>query len=345
MVSPRDVIILHDPQTAGLAPALARHGCRVVWRCHIGVDEPNDPARHAWDFLHPYVDAADACVFSRRAYAWEGLDPERLAFIAPAIDAFTPKNQELDGETTRAILARSGVLGRGDGRAGSFQRTDGSTGSVTVEVEKVEESSLPEDGPLVLQVSRWDPLKDPAGVMKAFAEHVAPKAAGDLVLAGPRDHAVKDDPGQAAVASEVAERWRELAPDVRRRVHLVHIPLEDDEQNAAIVSALQRRAEVVVQKSLAEGFGLTVSEAMWKARPVVASRVGGIEDQVEHGRSGLLVDDPHDLASFGAAVVELLKDGPRTERMGEAARQRVREHFLLPRQLLEQWQLIDRLLA
>jgi len=345
MVSPRDVVILHDPQTVGLAPALARHGCRVIWRCHIGVDEPNEAARRAWDFLRAYVSAAEACVFSRRAYAWEGLDPDRLAFIAPAIDAFTPKNQELDGETTRAILARCGVLEGGDGKAASFLRGDGSIGRVTMEVEKFEESSPPEDGPLVVQVSRWDPLKDPIGVMKAFAEHVAPNAPGDLVLAGPRDHAVKDDPGQAAVASEVEDRWRELAPDVRARVHLVHIPLEDEEQNAAIVNALQRHATVVVQKSLAEGFGLTVAEAMWKARPVVASRVGGIGDQVEHGRSGVLVDDPQDLRSFGAAVVELLEDGARIERMGEAARRRVTERFLVPRQLLEQWRLIDRLLG
>src|SRR5579859_5325914 len=115
VIRPRDVVILHDPQTVGLAPALARHGCRLVWRCHIGVDQPNEPARRAWDFLRPFVEKAEVAVFSRPAYAWEGLAADRLAFIAPAIDAFTPKNRALDAEATSVILAGSGVL-EGQGR-------------------------------------------------------------------------------------------------------------------------------------------------------------------------------------------------------------------------------------
>lgn len=126
-----------------------------------------------------------------------------------------------------------------------------------------------------------------------------------------------------------------LPAEARRRLHLACLPMDDPEENAIIVDALQRHAHVAVQKSLAEGFGLTVAEAMWKARPVVASRIGGIQDQVEHGKSGVLLDDPRDLAAFGAAVAGLLDDRERVERMGLAARERVRSHFLSSRSLLD----------
>src|SRR5205823_14981463 len=122
--------------------------------------------------------------------------------------------------------------------------------------------------------------------------------------------------------------WAAQSPAIRERVHLASLSMDDAEQNALVVNALQSRAEVVVQKSLAEGFGLTVAEAMWKERPVVASRVGGIQDQIVHGESGLLVDDPEDLDSFGRAVAGLLEDREGADRMGRAARRRVCDEFL-----------------
>jgi trehalose synthase len=121
--------------------------------------------------------------------------------------------------------------------------------------------------------------------------------------------------------------------------------MDDVEENAIIVNALQRHARVVVQKSLAEGFGLTVAEAMWKARPVVASRIGGIQDQIDDGHCGVLLDDPHDLAAFGAAVSGLLADRERAERMGDAARERVRERFLSSRSLLDYLRVVRAVLA
>ncbi|MGH7692539.1 MAG: glycosyltransferase, partial [Candidatus Dormibacteria bacterium] len=111
------------------------------------------------------------------------------------------------------------------------------------------------------------------------------------------------------------------------------LPMDDLEQNAAIVNALQRRSQVVAQKSIAEGFGLTVAEAMWKGRAVVGSRLGGIQDQIEDGRSGALIGDPHDLAAFGEAVTRLLRDEREAGRMGEQARRRVRQEYLAPRYL------------
>ena len=109
-VEPGDVVLLHDPQTAGLVPALKRQGATVIWSCHVGIDEPNDLARTAWDFLRPAVQEADAYVFSRAAYCWEGLDRARLAVIAPCIDAFAPKNQTLEPSTVDAILQAAGIL-------------------------------------------------------------------------------------------------------------------------------------------------------------------------------------------------------------------------------------------
>jgi trehalose synthase len=121
--------------------------------------------------------------------------------------------------------------------------------------------------------------------------------------------------------------------------------MDDAEENAIMVNALQRHAGVIIQKSLAEGFGLTVAEGMWKARPIVASRIGGIQDQVQHGESGLLLDDPHDLAAYGAAVTELLTDPGRADRMGAQARERVRDRFLSTRSLLDYLALVRTVLA
>jgi len=143
----------------------------------------------------------------------------------------------------------------------------------------------------------------------------------------------------------VQTAWRELPDGVRRRVHLVSLPMEDLDENAAIVNALQRHASVVVQKSPAEGFGLTVAEAMWKARPVVASRIGGIRDQIVHGKSGLLLSDPRDGREFGNALAALVNHGDRSERIGTAARASVQEHFLGAQHLGRYFEVISRLLA
>ena len=208
-----------------------------------------------------------------------------------------------------------------------------------------QEEAVPFDGQLVAQVSRWDRLKDPLGVMQGFAAEVAPKSDAHLVLAGPDVQAVADDPEGAEVLKECEESWHGLDADTRRRVHLACLPMEDREENAAIVNALQRRATVVVQKSIAEGFGLTVAEAQWKGRPVVATRIGGIQDQIVDGVTGLLVDDPRDLVAYGRAVVELLEEPTRADEMGVAARERVRKEFLGPRHLMQYADLFGRLLA
>jgi trehalose synthase len=228
----------------------------------------------------------------------------------------------------------------GAGGNPSFIRQDGSTGRVTRTAEMLGESRPQPGARLVVQISRWDQLKDPMGVLQAFARSIAPRAESDLLLAGPAPSAIQDDPEGPGVLAQVQAAWRQLPPPVRGRIHLAGLPMVDLDENAAMVNALQRRAHIVVQKSIAEGFGLTVAEAMWKARPVVGTRVGGIQDQIEDGRSGILIDHPQDLEAFGAAVVRLLRDQALAERLGAAANERVRREFLAPRQIVQEAQLV-----
>jgi trehalose synthase len=343
-VSPRDVVFCHDPQTAGLVEPLLATNATVVWRCHVGIDLPNQIARQTWSFLRHYVKPAHAYVFSRPEYAWEGLPKDRIWVIPPSIDVFSPKNQELSAHVVEAIVARIGLGEGGDGAAPRFERSDGSPGRVDRVAELDQETPVPTGVPLVAQVSRWDRLKDPIGVLRGFVEHCRDDSA-HLLLAGPSVAAVSDDPEGAEVLAEVRELRSGLAAAARSRVHLACLPMDDIEENAAMVNAIQRSAQVVVQKSLAEGFGLTVAEAMWKARPVIASRAGGIQDQIVDGVTGVLIDDPLDLERFGSACDELLGDRERATALGVAAREWVIERFLGPRHLLRYLALLEDLLG
>ena len=345
-VQPGDVVILHDPQTAGMVTALKAARATVIWRCHVGLDQPNETAREAWDFLKRYVEDADAYVFSRRSFAWEGLDSERIRVIPPSIDAFAPKNQPLAPDTVGAVLRASGLVREGPGEvSATFERLDGTPGRVDRRAKLFETQRLTLDVPVVMQVSRWDALKDPFGVIRGFAEHVPRHTGAHLLYAGPAVEAVADDPEGERVLHETIALLEELPEEARDRVHLAALPMVDMEENAIIVNALQRHARVVVQKSLAEGFGLTVAEAMWKARPVVASRIGGIQDQIEDGKSGVLLDDPRDLATYGRAVGALLDEPRRAEQIGENAREEVRAKFLSARSLLDYLDTVRDLLA
>jgi trehalose synthase len=342
-VAPRDIVFLHDPQTAGLVDPIRATGATVVWRCHVGLDLPNDLARKAWNFLRGYVEDAHAYVFSRREFVWEGLADDKVWIVAPSIDAFSPKNQVLGDEAVRAILGVAGVRADGEAVRATFLCEDGTPGRVDRAAELFQDEPIPDEVHLITQVSRWDRLKDPMGVLRCFAEHL-PDARAHLLLAGPSVAAVADDPEGAEVLAEVDAYRRELDPAVRRRVHMATLPMDDIQENAAIVNAIQRRSDIVVQKSLAEGFGLTVAEAMWKSRPVIASRAGGIQDQIVDGESGILLDDPHDLAAMGEALFRLLDDSDYARRLGEAARSRVEEEFLGTRSLIDYERLLAELL-
>lgn len=346
LVRPEDVVIVHDPQPAGLCRVLVGCGALVLWRCHVGLDTPNAIARGAWKFLRDYVDPAHGYVFSRRAFVWEGLADDKITIIPPSIDAFSPKNQDLAKEAVRAILDAAAIVPDGGDAVPAFEREDGAPARVDRRAEMIEDAAVPTDARLVVQVSRWDRLKDPLGVIRGYADVVAPVIEdAHLVVAGPSVAAVADDPEGAEVLDDARRAWAGLPPAVRRRVHLACLPMEDGEENAAIVNALQRRADVIVQKSVAEGFGLTVAEGMWKARPVVASRIGGIQDQISDGDTGVLVDDPADLGAYGRAVVGLLNDPAEAAEIGRRAQERVRNDFLGPRHLMQYVELIGGLLG
>jgi trehalose synthase len=346
-VRPGDVAIVHDPQPAGIIEPLRDAGVSVIWRCHVGIDTPNDLAREAWGFLLPYVRPADIDVFSRQSFAWAGLERGKIVVIPPTIDAFAPKNADLDPESVSAVLHTIGVIADGPERLPpvTFERLDGTPDRVDGRARLVEDEPLRHDTPLVVQVSRWDALKDPLGVIRGFADHVPADTGAHLLYAGPDVEAVTDDPEGLAILRESIALRQSLPEEARRRIHLASMPMEDPDENAIMINAIQRHARVITQKSLAEGFGLTVAEAMWKSRPVIASRIGGIQDQIEHGDSGVLLDDPHDLASFGAAITALLRDPERAEEMARRARIRVRDRFISVRSLLDYMAVIARLLS
>jgi trehalose synthase len=340
LISPGDVMIFHDPQTAGLVPLLRDRCSGTVWRCHVGHDAvDNEDVQSTWAFLRPYVTQADACVFSRSEFAPEWLRPRSL-HVMPSIDPESPKNRELPTGVLSRLLVSSGVFHDADSRLGAGASL---SGELLRRVEQFRGSAngtgdrLPMDVPTVVQVSRWDRLKDMEGVMLSMASGVH---GVQTVLVGPDVGAVSDDPDAARVLDECLARWRELGGDARKRIRLVTLPVGDVEVNLLVVNALQRHAAVVVQKSLAEGFGLTVTEAMWKGRPVVASQVGGFVEQIVHGESGLLVP-PTDLDALATAVSGLVANRRVAEELGGGARQRVREKFLIDRHLLDQLRVLE----
>jgi trehalose synthase len=324
-VAAGDIVILHDPQTAGLASHLALRGAKVIWRCHIGRDSDNASTDCAWTFLRPWLTSASATVFSRAAYVPRGFPTARI--IAPAIAPSSAKNCELAPDERLRALIKAGVLA-----------SEGVEDGVNDPLRHTGEISRPRPRaatPVVLQISRWDRLKDMQGVLEGFARYVAPShPSAHLILGGPSVTGICDDPEARGVLEEVRIRWARLPCEVRDRVTLLELSMDDPATNALTVNALQRHAAVVVQKSLAEGFGLTCTEAMWKERAVVVSRVGGLSDQVVDGRSGILLDDPADLRAFGSAVLELLHNRDRAELLGAGARKRVQERFLVDSSLL-----------
>jgi len=345
IVRPGDIVVLHDPQTIGLAADLERHGAKVVWRCHIGQSESLPEVETAWKFLAPYLKHAQCYIFSRTAYVPDLLDHGKSRIIQPTVDPFSAKNQELDANTVRTILVHTGILGGPlpDAPNYEFQRLDGSRGRVDryADIMRCGRTTQP-DVPLVIQVSRWDPLKDPIGVMRGFTHWLAanPDSKAELMLVGPSVRSVADDPESPATYHLVVNAWCELHHWQRSRVHLVTLPMSDVEENAVIVNALQRHAGVIVQKSLQEGFGLTVTEAMWKGRPVIASRVGGIQDQIVDGEHGLLLDDPTSMDEFSQALGEVLGNPTLAGKIGDAARERVRNEFLQTRSVFHYLNLI-----
>ncbi len=348
VVKPGDIVLLHDPQTAGLVDGLRRRGANVVWRCHIGRDTSDALTDMGWAFLREFIQDADGFIFSRRAYVPDWVPADKVIIIAPSIDPFSAKNILLSESRVRASLAQAGLVGNSpDPDQLGFTRRDGSQGVVRAHEGLIYgHGPIPADARLVVQVSRWDRLKDMPGVLRGFTDCLdALPADSHLALVGPEAAGVADDPEGIAVFDECKSLWERQPDHIQDRVHLVSLPMDDVDENAHLVNALQHRAGVVVQKSLVEGFGLTVTEAMWKARPVIATAVGGICDQIQDGVQGLLLQDPHDLEAFGAALERILGDEAFAAKLGEAARERVEDEYLGDRHLIQYAELFASLIV
>jgi trehalose synthase len=258
------------------------------------------------------------------------MEDSMVWIIPPSIDPFSPKNEEIDRVGVLRALRRIGLLTGIDGDTpATFTRRDGTRGLVgrKASIVSVEEAPLASRVPLVVQVSRWDRLKDMTGVMKGFAGCVAGRIDAVLALVGPSSDGVSDDPEESAVYGECLSVWNALPIEERRCICLVTLPMEDIDENAAMVNAIQRYATVVVQKSLAEGFGLTVTEAMWKSKAVVASDLGGIATQIDPG-TGILLADAADLSAFGHILLDLLAQPQVIADLGTRARQHVLDTFV-----------------
>jgi trehalose synthase len=281
-----DYVIVHDPQPVGLIDECRRRGRRWIWRCHIDLSEPNG---QVLDFLAPWIAGYDASVFHRREYVPNGRPVPPAYIWPPAIDPLAPKNMALSADDAAYIVDQFGI-----------------------DVSR----------PLVTQVSRFDPWKDPLGVIDAW--RLVRKRHRDVQLALVGSMAHDDPEGWDYYNRTVA--GADGDPDVYILSNLNNV-------GSVEVNAFQVHSQAVLQKSIREGFGLTVTEALWKTKPVIAGRVGGIVDQIQDGETGLLVDSVEECA---AATIRVLDDPAAAHQMARRGKEYVRAHFLTPR-LLRDW--------
>jgi trehalose synthase len=272
-----DVVIVHDPQPLPLIGHYRKKG-PWIWRCHIDLSAPH---QELWNYLRSFIEKYDAVVLSLPEYAQKLAVPQR--FIMPAINPFSTTNKDLSD----AEIAN-----------------------------RLKHYAIPDDLPLVVQVSRFDKWKDPQGVIDAF--RIARKQVDcTLVLVG---NVATDDP-------EGQQIFESLCTCREERIRILSV------QDSALVNALQRRAAVVLQKSIREGFGLTVAEAMWKGTPVIGGNAGGIRHQIRDGENGFLVQTVEQAAE---RIVQVIRDPQLQRKLGTNARESVRRHFLMTR-LMEEW--------
>jgi trehalose synthase len=291
---PYDVVIVHDPQPLAIPKLLGSRQRDVakhwIWRCHIDAQNPH-PA--IWRTLREQLDVYDAVVFTMKEFAQEDIPVERVVISPPSIDPMSPKNSPLAPITVTDVCQQYGMDPRRQ---------------------------------IIAQVSRFDPWKDPLGVMEAYRAVKEEFPQVQLIMAGSLAH---DDPEGLVIYEEVLQARRD-DPDV-------YVLSNFQEVGNNEINCFQRAAQVVIQKSIREGFGLTVAEAAWKGKPMVAGRTGGITIQVEDGKTGFLVGS---VAECADRVIDLLSDPQRAAQMGEAGRELIRAQFLTPRELADWLELI-----
>ncbi len=286
-----DLWVVHDSQPCPISAGILPFR-QAIWHCHIDTSTPN---RAVWNYLYRYLQGYDRLVFCLPAYVNGSAPPEKVRFLRPAIDPLTIKNQRLPTAKAKDVLT-----------------------GLSIDPER----------PLVSQVARFDPWKDPLGVIDAY--RLAKREIPDLQLALVGVIEAQDDPEAEAVLEQL-ERSQGGDPDI-------HLFSDPEQVGHLEVNAFQTASDVVLQKSVREGFGLTVAEAMWKETPVVGGNCGGIRVQIEDGKNGFLVNTPEECAR---RVVELIRDEPLRKRMGAEGRETVRQRYLIPRLLREYLSLIE----
>jgi trehalose synthase len=345
-VKPDDILVIHDPQPAAMGAMLKKKvGLRAIWRCHIGLDEVNDSTRTAWNFLRPHLLTYDATVFTLPDYVPDFLEAP-AEIIHPAIDPLGEKNRPLRPHKLSGVLVNSGlaptmqpVLTPAFPTLAQRLQPDGSFSP----------AALGEDigllyRPIVTQISRWDQLKGWSPLLRGFARlkngrrrkgsnsserHRRRLGLVRLVLAGPDPDSIRDDPEALDVFYEICGMWHDLDPDLQRDVAVLSLPMASRRVNALMVNALHRCSTMVVQNSLREGFGLTVTEAMWKELPVLGSRAAGIRAQIIPGETGCMVADPNDPEEIAGAINTVLESDGEREYWGRNAQRRVYDNFLV----------------
>jgi len=276
-----DIFYIHDPQPIMLIQRKKASGGLWIWRCHVDVSHPD---KKVWEFLRKYITDYDATVFSAPEFSQQL--PVRQYMISPSIDPLSDKNRELSQSVIQSVLDKYG---------------------------------LDNGKPMVVQISRFDYLKDPVGVIQAF-RMVRKGIDCQLVLAG---GTATDDPESTRVLEDVME-CAGSDPDIK----ILAIPPGSDLE----INALQRSATVVFQKSLKEGFGLTISEALWKSKPVVATAVGGIPQQIRNKVTGLLC---HSVDGAAYALKQLLSNPEYASWLGKNGHEHVKQNFLITRHIKE----------
>ena len=357
VVAEKDLLVVHDPQPlgAGYFMAQERRRQRMLWRCHIGTEHGNRHLRHGWRFLRPYLEPYRKSFFTHPDYIPQFLK-RKSDIIYPFIDPLADKNMWLSTEDEVDILRMAGLYGR---RLRGFARPvkqffpDGKL--------RVPKKFNPINMPIILQISRWDHLKGFIPLMKGFL-HMKLKAKANhyrglqeltrrmiresvLVLAGPEVGTVADDPEPAIVLEEIKQYYRTLSQKQQKQIFIFLLPMKSRHENALIVNALQRAAEVIVQNSLREGFGLTVTEALWKEVPVLATTVGGIRLQVKDNQTGTVIKDPFNDREVSEKLLYLLTH--RREKMTMARRGWLHtiENYLPPALIKRYLDIFERQLA
>ncbi len=345
-VDPDDVLVVHDPQPLGTGAVLKEElDLPAVWRCHIGLDETNDSTETAWNFLQPWVERYDETIFSLRDYVPDFLE-DRSDIINPAINPLSPKNRNLSASELTDVLRRARLM------QGSHPTVDRDYATPAMRLQRdgsFAPANRPEDlglleRPIVTQISRWDRLKGFDSLLRGFARmkennfidrhadserHRMRLSLSRLVLAGPDPDSVSDDPEGQEVFQEICSLWHDLPTEIQRDVAVITLPMASRHINSLMVNALQRCSSIVAQNSVQEGFGLTVTEGMWKRAPILGTHAAGIQEQVNDGEHGRLLPKSDGPEAIAQTIHEMLAAEEERAAWARNARRRVSDRYLV----------------